>query len=200
MKLCSQYHQGLYTWTRALKTLFVYTEFTKKRVFGWLALAGASPACSLTHIHSQIKFHFNCLCRHRVISIKVRLFHIGFKVLDVCLSIFSRKNMLLNLQTLHTSIFYGLVRLPHKMSPPRKQWTLPWLNYKPLSPFDSGTFKDQWFCCFCVSNYTWTTMRHNDLLVRSMSYLQSSSDWIGVNNIFDHYNWSHETEVLCQEV
>ena len=33
MKLCSLYHQGLYTWTRALRTLFVYTEITKKNVF-----------------------------------------------------------------------------------------------------------------------------------------------------------------------
>ena len=30
---CSQSHQGLYTWTRALRTLFVYTEFAKNKVF-----------------------------------------------------------------------------------------------------------------------------------------------------------------------
>ena len=34
MKLYSYYHQGLYTWTQALRTLFVYAEFTKKKVFG----------------------------------------------------------------------------------------------------------------------------------------------------------------------
>ena len=34
MKLCSWYHQGLYTWTQALRTLFLYKEFTKKRVLG----------------------------------------------------------------------------------------------------------------------------------------------------------------------
>ena len=44
MKLCSQYHQGLYTWTRALRTLFVYTEFTKKKVFEQLMLAVACSA------------------------------------------------------------------------------------------------------------------------------------------------------------
>ena len=40
MKLC----QGLYTWTPALRTLFVYTEFTKKKVFGQLMLAVACSA------------------------------------------------------------------------------------------------------------------------------------------------------------
>ena len=43
MKLCSQYHKGLYTWTRALRTFFVYTEFTKKNVFEKLTVAVASP-------------------------------------------------------------------------------------------------------------------------------------------------------------
>ena len=39
MKLCSLYHQGLHTWTRALRISFVYTEFPKKKVFEKLALA-----------------------------------------------------------------------------------------------------------------------------------------------------------------
>ena len=43
---------GLYTWTRTLRTLFVYTEFTKKKVFGQLTLAVASPAC---HRHGRQK-------------------------------------------------------------------------------------------------------------------------------------------------
>ena len=32
-------------WTRALRTLFVYTEFTRKKVFEQLMLAVATPAC-----------------------------------------------------------------------------------------------------------------------------------------------------------
>ena len=44
MKLRLYYHQGLYTWTRALRTLFVYTEFTKKKVFEQLTLAVACYA------------------------------------------------------------------------------------------------------------------------------------------------------------
>ena len=39
MKLCLKYHQGLYTWTRALRTLFEYTEFTKKKDFEQLTVA-----------------------------------------------------------------------------------------------------------------------------------------------------------------
>lgn len=35
---------------------------------------------------------------------------------------FSRNNVLLNLQIPHTSIFYGLLRLPHKTSDPRKHY------------------------------------------------------------------------------
>ena len=44
MKLCWSYHQGLYTWTPALRTLFVYTELAKKKIFGQLRLAVAPPA------------------------------------------------------------------------------------------------------------------------------------------------------------
>ena len=36
-------HQGLYTWTRALRTLFVCTEFTKKKVFERLTVAAPPP-------------------------------------------------------------------------------------------------------------------------------------------------------------
>ena len=32
MKLCSYDQQSFYTWTRTLRTLFVYTEFTKNKV------------------------------------------------------------------------------------------------------------------------------------------------------------------------
>ena len=38
-------HQGLYTWTRVLRTLFVFTEFTEKKVFEQLTLADVSSAC-----------------------------------------------------------------------------------------------------------------------------------------------------------
>ena len=31
-------HQGLYTWTQAFRTLFVYKDFTKKKVFEQLTL------------------------------------------------------------------------------------------------------------------------------------------------------------------
>ena len=47
MKLCLSYHQALYTWTWALRTLFVYIEFTKKKnFFGQLTLAVAFSAPS----------------------------------------------------------------------------------------------------------------------------------------------------------
>ena len=51
MKLCSQYHQGLYTWTRALRKLFVYAEFTKKG-FELLTVGAGSPA---HHSHGRQK-------------------------------------------------------------------------------------------------------------------------------------------------
>ena len=44
MKRCSLYLQGLCRWTRALRTLFVYTEFTEKKVFEQLMLADVSSA------------------------------------------------------------------------------------------------------------------------------------------------------------
>ena len=39
MKLCSKYHQGLCTLTKALTTLFVYPELTKKKGFEQLTVA-----------------------------------------------------------------------------------------------------------------------------------------------------------------
>ena len=38
------YHQDFYTWTRALRTLFVYAEFTKKKGFQLLTVGAGSPA------------------------------------------------------------------------------------------------------------------------------------------------------------
>ena len=56
MKLCLWCHQGLYTW--ALRTLFVYTEFAKKKVFEQLTLAVACSARSRTFGWLLTVLHF----------------------------------------------------------------------------------------------------------------------------------------------
>ena len=68
MEFCWKYHQGLYTWTRALRTLFVYTEFTKKKVFEQLTLA---VACSASRRHGRpdvFRDGQSKLCAHKQCS------------------------------------------------------------------------------------------------------------------------------------
>ena len=52
MKLCSEYHKGLYTWTQALRTLFVYTEFTKKKVSEQLTSAVLFPFAAVLPVEN----------------------------------------------------------------------------------------------------------------------------------------------------
>ena len=59
MKLCSSYHQGIYTWTFEN---IMYTEFTKKKVFEQVPLA---VACSACHRHGSQEVSY----RSRRISI-----------------------------------------------------------------------------------------------------------------------------------
>ena len=80
MKLCLYYHQGLYTWTPSLRTLFVYTEFTKKCL---QRFSDCPPLCDCSTFFLLV--HFSALgwvytqllhlCNHRHDPVQPWMFH-----------------------------------------------------------------------------------------------------------------------------